>query len=122
MRGAHHLGPTGLEDHLRALCASRCQDDRKRATDAEADYLRLVNELMRLLLVVAEELFTFVRNAESLKPQAAAPPAQPCFLCRSSSWSIIRCFIAEPSTKRNTLRAWKNRPRPQPPSGHRNHK
>ena len=39
-------------------------DHRKQATDAEADYLRLVNELMRLL-VVAEELFTFVRNAES---------------------------------------------------------
>ncbi|MCH5375907.1 MAG: transposase, partial [Planctomycetes bacterium] len=52
----------GLEDELRALCESRYQDDREPTTEAEADYLRLVKELMRLL--EAEELFTFVIHAE----------------------------------------------------------
>jgi transposase len=48
----------GLEDALRTLCEARAQDDRPPATEAEADYLRLVKELLRLL--EAEELFTFV--------------------------------------------------------------
>ena len=52
----------GLEDELRALCEARYRDDQEPATDAEADYLRLVKELMRLL--EADELFTFVIHAE----------------------------------------------------------
>lgn len=52
----------GLEDDLRVLCESRYQDEREPTTDAEADYLRLVKELMRLL--EAEELFTFVIHTE----------------------------------------------------------
>jgi transposase len=51
-----------LEHDLRVLCESRYLDEREPATDAEADYLRLVKELMRLLEV--EELFTFVTHEE----------------------------------------------------------
>jgi len=52
----------GLEHDLRTLCESRYHDASEPGTDAEADYLRLVNELMRLL--EAEELFTFVIHVE----------------------------------------------------------
>lgn len=52
----------GLEQELRALCAARAQDEGAPASEAEADYLRLVKELLRLL--EAEELFTFVIHPE----------------------------------------------------------
>jgi len=52
----------GLEDELRTICEARYHDEQEPATDAEADYLRLVKELMRLL--EADELFTFVIYAE----------------------------------------------------------
>jgi len=51
-----------LEAELRTLCKSRYEDQQKAASDAEADYKRLVNELMRLL--EADELFTFVTAPE----------------------------------------------------------
>lgn len=51
-----------LEDDLWALCGSRFEDDTPPATDAEHDFLNLVNELLRLM--EAEELFTFVTHPE----------------------------------------------------------
>jgi hypothetical protein len=51
-----------LEEDLRTLCESRYHDASEPSSDAEADYLRLANELMRLR--EAEELFTFVIHAE----------------------------------------------------------
>ena len=50
-----------LEDDLWALCGSRFEDDTPPATDAEHDFINLVNELLRLM--ESEELFTFVTHA-----------------------------------------------------------
>jgi regulator of replication initiation timing len=49
-----------LENDLWALCGSRFKDDTPPATDAERDFVNLVNELLRLM--EAEELFTFVTH------------------------------------------------------------
>lgn len=51
-----------LEDDLWALCGSRFEDDTPPATDAEHDFINLVNELLRLM--ESEELFTFVTHSE----------------------------------------------------------
>ena len=49
-----------LETDLWTLCGSRFKDDTPPATDAERDFVNLVNELLRLM--EAEELFTFVTH------------------------------------------------------------
>ena len=51
-----------LDDDLWALCESRFRDQTSPATDAEHDFVNLVNELLRLMEV--GELFTFVTHAE----------------------------------------------------------
>ena len=49
-----------LENDLWALCGERYKDQTPPATDAEHDFVNLVNELLRLM--EAEELFTFVTH------------------------------------------------------------
>jgi len=52
-----------LEDDLWALCGERYKDQAPPPTDAEHDFVNLVNELMRLM--EASELFTFVIHPEA---------------------------------------------------------
>ncbi|MDA1163917.1 MAG: transposase [Planctomycetota bacterium] len=47
-----------LDNDLWALCGSRYKDQTPPATDAERDFVNLINELLRLM--EAQELFTFV--------------------------------------------------------------
>jgi len=47
-----------LDDELLALCGARWVDETKEAEGVQGDYRRLVNEIMRLMLV--QELFVFV--------------------------------------------------------------
>ena len=47
-----------LDDELLALCSERWFDENQEMEGVEADYRRLVNEIMRLML--ARELFVFV--------------------------------------------------------------
>ena len=51
-----------LENDLWALCGSRFKDHTPPATDAEHDFIKLVNELMRLM--ETSELFTFVTHPD----------------------------------------------------------
>jgi len=50
-----------LDDELLALCCERWQDESQEMEGVEADYRRLVDEIMRLML--AQELFVFVTTA-----------------------------------------------------------
>lgn len=62
-----------LDDELLVLCVPRWGDDSPTPGDAENDYRKLVNEVMRLML--ARELFTFVTAPPVATVQGAAPVA-----------------------------------------------
>lgn len=79
-----------LEDRLEELCRERYRDERQPGNDTEADYLRLVNELMRLM--EADELFLYVympgvSGTNNASERQLRGPALDRSACRASKTS-----------------------------------